>query len=98
MGLIESIPTVQKRGGRLSVISGVVPSPFNLPPACRFEPRCPYAWDLCHEQPPDLYPVGASGQLARCLLHTPAGESRRQDALDRHRVAVLGEPIVAGGT
>ena len=42
MGLLESIPTVDKRGGRLSAIKGAVPSPFHLPPACRFEPRCPY--------------------------------------------------------
>ena len=49
MGLIESIPTVEKRGGRLSVITGTVPNPFNMPPACRFQPRCPYAWDLCKQ-------------------------------------------------
>jgi oligopeptide transport system ATP-binding protein len=85
MGLIESIPTVEKRGGRLSVISGVVPSPFNLPPACRFEPRCPYRWDLCRRKPPDLYAAGANGQLARCHLHTPEGEGRRQQALETHR-------------
>ena len=52
MGLIESIPGVEKRGGRLSAISGVVPSPFHLPPNCRFEPRCPYGWDLCRSVPP----------------------------------------------
>ena len=85
MGLIESIPTVEKRGGRLSVISGVVPSPFNLPPACRFEPRCPYRWDLCRRVPPELYKAGGPGQLARCHLHSPEGESRRQAALDKHR-------------
>ncbi len=85
MGLIESIPTVEKRGGRLSVISGVVPSPFNLPPACRFEPRCPYRWDLCRRDPPDLNKAGGPGQLARCHLHTPEGEGRRQAALDKHR-------------
>ncbi len=86
MGLIESIPTVEKRGGRLSVITGVVPSPFNLPPACRFEPRCPYRWDLCRRVEPDLYPAGAAGQLARCHLHTPEGEGRRQPALEAHKV------------
>ena len=58
MGLLESIPTVEKRGGRLSVITGTVPNPFNLPPACRFQPRCPYAWDLCKQAPPDLYRAG----------------------------------------
>jgi oligopeptide/dipeptide ABC transporter ATP-binding protein len=85
MGLTESIPTVEKRGGRLSVISGVVPSPFNLPPACRFEPRCPYRWDLCRRVGPDLYPAGRDGQLARCHLHTPEGEGRRQQAIETHR-------------
>jgi peptide/nickel transport system ATP-binding protein len=88
MGLIESIPTVDKRGGRLSVIKGTVPSPFNLPPACRFEPRCPYAWDLCRTAAPDLYETGHIGQRARCHLYTPAGESRRKDALDTHGQAM----------
>ena len=50
VGLIESIPSVEKRGGRLHAIKGVVANPFNLPPACRFEPRCPYAWELCRTE------------------------------------------------
>ncbi|MFL5779381.1 MAG: ABC transporter ATP-binding protein [Chloroflexota bacterium] len=94
MGLIESIPTVAKRGGRLSAIKGTVPSPFNLPPACRFEPRCPYAWDLCRDKGPDLYAAGNPGQLARCHLHTPAGESRRGPALESHRAAMAGANLV----
>jgi oligopeptide/dipeptide ABC transporter ATP-binding protein len=87
VGLIESIPTVEKRGGRLHAIKGVVASPFNMPPACRFEPRCPYAWDLCRTKPPELYEAGARGQLARCHLNTPAGETRRVQ-LDRDRAAI----------
>ena len=88
MGLLESIPTVEKRGSRLSVISGVVPSPFNLPPACRFQPRCPYAWDLCQKEPPELNPAGSTGQMARCHLHTPAGASRRDAAMAAHERAM----------
>jgi oligopeptide/dipeptide ABC transporter ATP-binding protein len=84
MGLIESIPTVEKRGGRLSAIKGTVPNPFNMPPACRFEPRCPYAWDLCHEKAPDLYAAGREGQKARCHLHTPAGAERLPLAIADH--------------
>jgi oligopeptide/dipeptide ABC transporter ATP-binding protein len=97
MGLIESIPTVDKRGGRLSVIKGTVPSPFNLPPACRFEPRCPYRWDLCRRTPPDLYTTDHPGQIARCHLHTPAGESRLPDALAEHeRAMAVGRQIAVG--
>jgi oligopeptide/dipeptide ABC transporter ATP-binding protein len=88
MGLLESIPTVEKRGGRLSVIKGTVPSPFNLPPACRFEPRCPYHWELCRTVPPDLYPAGGDGQLARCHLYTPQGEGRLEAALEQHQAAM----------
>jgi oligopeptide/dipeptide ABC transporter ATP-binding protein len=88
MGLLESIPTVEKRGGRLSAIHGVVPSPFNLPPACRFEPRCPFAWDRCRTVIPELYPVGTGGRRARCHLHTPEGSGRLQAALAAHREAM----------
>jgi len=88
MGLLESIPTVEKRGGRLSAIRGVVPSPFNLPPACRFEPRCPYAWERCTTVIPALYPVGTSGRLARCHLHTPEAGGRLLSALEAHRQAL----------
>jgi oligopeptide transport system ATP-binding protein len=88
MGLLESIPTVEKRGGRLSVITGTVPNPFNMPPACRFQPRCPYAWDLCKLAAPDLNRAGSGGQLARCHLHTPAGESRLGAALEAHEKAM----------
>jgi oligopeptide/dipeptide ABC transporter ATP-binding protein len=87
VGLIESIPSVDKRGGRLHAIKGVVASPFNMPPACRFEPRCPYAWDLCRETPPELIPSGGADQLARCHLHSAAGAARRpQLEADRERV------------
>jgi oligopeptide/dipeptide ABC transporter ATP-binding protein len=85
MGLLESIPTVDKRGGRLSAIRGVVPSPFNLPPACRFQPRCPYAWERCSAVAPALYPVGTAGRLARCHLHTPEAGGRLSAALEHHR-------------
>jgi oligopeptide/dipeptide ABC transporter ATP-binding protein len=97
VGLIESIPTVEKRGGRLHAIKGVVASPFNMPPACRFEPRCPYAWDLCRTKPPDLYAAGARGQLARCHLNTPAGESRRS-LIERDRAHIEETSLAAASS
>ena len=97
MGLLESIPTVEKRGGRLSAIKGVVPSPFNLPPACRFEPRCPYAWDRCRTVAPDLNRTTGEQHLARCHLHTPEGASRLSASLEHHRTAMsVGRSLPAG--
>ena len=29
----------------LTVIRASVPNPFRMPPGCKFEPRCPYAWE-----------------------------------------------------
>ena len=89
MGLLESIPTVEKRGGRLSVIRGVVPSPFNLPPACRFEPRCPYAWERCREIVPAAVPR-RNGTASWPLPppHAEVGGSRRLAAHEAHDLAL----------
>jgi oligopeptide transport system ATP-binding protein len=95
MGLLESIPTSEKRGSRLEVIKGVVPSPFNLPPACRFEPRCPYAWEACAEIAPPLVEASSGeGQLARCHLETSIGATRQVAAHAAHDLAL--EPDRAG--
>src|SRR3954468_15704499 len=83
MGLIESIPSVEKRGGRLSAISGVVPSPFHLPPHCRFEPRRPPRGETCRTVTPELYDAG-DGRIARCHLHLVEATTRRQAAIAQH--------------
>jgi oligopeptide/dipeptide ABC transporter ATP-binding protein len=75
-GLLSSIPGVKNRGEALSVIKGVVPNPFRMPPGCKFQPRCPYAWDLCSSSEPTLMPA-ASGATSRCFLHAPEGATRR---------------------
>ena len=75
-GLLSSIPGVKKRGEALSVIKGVVPNPFRMPPGCKFQPRCPFAWDRCSASEPTLMPT-ASGATSRCFLHAPEGATRR---------------------
>jgi oligopeptide/dipeptide ABC transporter ATP-binding protein len=77
-GLLSSIPAVQKRGQALTVIRGVVPNPFRMPPGCKFAPRCPWAWERCSEEEPELLET-ASGARSRCYLHSPDGASRRLD-------------------
>jgi hypothetical protein len=65
-----------------------------MPPACRFEPRCPYAWEVCQEKAPDLYKIGSGGQQARCHLHTAIGAARLPAAVDDHvRKMNVGEGI-----
>jgi peptide/nickel transport system ATP-binding protein len=65
-GLLEAFPSVRGPKTPLKGIPGNPPDLAQLPPGCRFQPRCPVAFDDCLTQPPELYP--ASGSLARCLL------------------------------
>jgi oligopeptide/dipeptide ABC transporter ATP-binding protein len=76
-GLLNSIPGVAKRGHALSVIKGVVPNPFRLPPGCKFQPRCPYAWERCIECEPDLFEA-PGGARSRCFLQAPEGIQHRE--------------------
>ncbi len=46
-------------------IPGEVPSPSDLPPGCRFHPRCPIATDRCRAEPPVLRELTA-GHRAAC--------------------------------
>ena len=75
-GLLSSIPGVKKRGEALSVIKGVVPNPFRMPSGCKFQPRCPFAWERCTQSEPALLAT-AGGGTSRCFLHAPEGASRR---------------------
>jgi oligopeptide transport system ATP-binding protein len=47
------------------VLEGDVPSPIHPPPACRFNPRCRYATDICRQVEPPLVDYG-NGHLAAC--------------------------------
>jgi peptide/nickel transport system ATP-binding protein len=50
-GLIASIPSRNRRGGRLHQIPGLPPSVRNLPEGCSFRTRCARADDQCHDIP-----------------------------------------------
>jgi peptide/nickel transport system ATP-binding protein len=57
-GLLESMPTVEKRLDVLVPIEGSPPSLLNPPTGCPFHPRCPYSFRPCPtERPPLVAPV-----------------------------------------
>ena len=68
-GLIRSIPRVDKAGikTRLEAIPGTVPSLADLPPGCRFAPRCRFAMPVCTQATPPLREV-APGHKVACVL------------------------------
>ena len=52
--LLASIPNVLKPGRTATSIPGQVPRMDQLPPGCRFAPRCPIAEEICHRDDPKL--------------------------------------------
>lgn len=71
-GLIASIPVLGKIQDELDVIPGSVPNLVDLPPGCKFAPRCrsrvEYELTVCTEIEPDLIPV-LPKHTVRCWLY-----------------------------
>ena len=71
-GLIDSIPVLGEIKDELDVIPGNVPNLINLPPGCRFAPRCrarvAHNLEICTQEMPELLPVGVQ-HTARCWLY-----------------------------
>lgn len=56
--LMAAIPLPDPEAEKKEVLlTGDVPSPVNIPPGCRFHPRCPWATERCKKDEPPLYTV-----------------------------------------
>ncbi|TDW83821.1 peptide/nickel transport system ATP-binding protein [Kribbella pratensis] len=66
-GLLDAFPSIRGPKVPLTGIPGSPPNLADPPPGCRFQPRCPKAFEDCPKIAPELYQVGAV--QARCLLH-----------------------------
>lgn len=53
-----------------TALPGEVPSPVNVPPGCRFHPRCPNAMNICSEEEPILKAVNSQHYVS-CHLGGP---------------------------
>jgi len=71
-GLIASIPVLGQIMDKLEVIPGSVPNLVNLPPGCKFAPRCrsrvEYGLTVCTELEPQLRPA-TRNHTVRCWLY-----------------------------
>ncbi|HSB89249.1 MAG TPA: ABC transporter ATP-binding protein [Anaerolineales bacterium] len=71
-GLMASIPVLGQVKDRLDVIPGSVPNLVELPPGCRFAPRCrsrlEYQLEICTRLDPNLV-EHEPAHLARCWLY-----------------------------
>jgi len=62
--LIDSVPRLDRKDERLYSIEGQPPSLMNLPPGCRFFPRCSEAREVCSEQEPPEVEIGDGHSVA----------------------------------
>ncbi|WP_448613914.1 dipeptide ABC transporter ATP-binding protein [Modestobacter sp. URMC 112] len=71
--LFESMPTLELNTGHaLASIAGMPPQLIDLPPMCRFAPRCRFADDTCRTKDPELVEVGPAHAHA-CFHPRPPG-------------------------
>jgi oligopeptide/dipeptide ABC transporter ATP-binding protein len=67
--LIGAVPSPDGRGVLPHALPGEVPDPARPPAACRFHPRCPYAFERCSHEEPALLEVAPARSTA-CWLQT----------------------------
>lgn len=67
VGLLNSLPRHDIDQDELVPIKGNVPAPNEMPPGCKFAPRCPFAAEICKEMPA-LKPT-EDGNEVRCWIY-----------------------------
>jgi len=66
IGLLGSVPRLDRPGQPLTPIEGSPPNVSHLPQGCPFVTRCPVRIDICSTIEPDLEPTAGGGRRAAC--------------------------------
>jgi oligopeptide/dipeptide ABC transporter ATP-binding protein len=96
LGLLGSLPRLDRPSDRLTPIPGSPPSVVNMPPGCPFGPRCPKHTQICDEAEPELRPTTGPGHLAAChhaetLVGASADDVFDVEVADHEALARLAE-------
>ncbi|HIE22842.1 MAG TPA: ABC transporter ATP-binding protein [Candidatus Korarchaeota archaeon] len=67
--LLNAIPRLRQKQERLEFIPGAPPNLLAPPPGCRFHPRCPYRFEPCDKEEPELLEIKPDHFVA-CHLFT----------------------------
>ncbi len=68
-GLLGAFPSIKGPRAKLISIPGMPPDLLAPPPACRFNPRCPFVMDICRQTEPKLLPADGMDHMAKCHLY-----------------------------
>jgi peptide/nickel transport system ATP-binding protein len=67
IGLLRAVPKLGEFK-EPEVIPGSTPDYRRLPPGCKFNPRCPFAMDVCRKEEPPLVEID-KGRFVACWLY-----------------------------
>lgn len=73
VGLLQALPTRERKKGELMGIRGSIPNFIDPPLGCRFHPRCPHTMSECREEPPPRMTSVEKRHQVACHLHTEVG-------------------------
>ena len=77
--LISVVPTPDPKDRTEKIIlKGERPDPSNIPPGCRFHPRCPFAMDICKKEAPEPRFV-SEGHWVSCHLDESQAASTKAE-------------------
>lgn len=68
-GLIGAFPSIKGERKKLTSIPGQPPDLLHPPVGCRFNPRCPFAMDICKVEDPALEKQGSKEHYVACHLY-----------------------------
>ena len=80
IGLLNSLPDIEKDMEKLMPIKGLMPDPTDLPSGCPFHPRCDSAMEKCSEQMPTSTET-TPGHFVKCLLFVEASQTEADSGL-----------------
>jgi peptide/nickel transport system ATP-binding protein len=66
--LLAEIPRLGTTKRKFTALKGELPSPVNPPSGCHFHPRCPFAFDRCRIEAPNLMTI-APDHVSACHLN-----------------------------
>ncbi|MHA2287231.1 MAG: ABC transporter ATP-binding protein [Promethearchaeota archaeon] len=90
-GLLEAIPSIEKRDGKLTTIRGMVPNLIYPPSGCRFHPRCDFRMEICDKIKPKLNEIGDKYFVACHLFDqkykdSPKYEWKKEESVSSYQV------------
>ena len=73
--LLSAIPLVGKQNTDRIILEGDIPSPVDPPSGCRFHTRCPYAFERCKQEVPQLHILGEEHKVVCHLCEEKKGDN-----------------------